>query len=245
MRDGYLVKECFLTVQGEGARAGTKAAFCRFAGCDLWTGREEDRSKGRGSCSDFCDTAFFGGDRYALSALLLELNTLWPRTSEQERWVVITGGEPSLQVDHVLVEGLHNERWNIAIETNGCHDNEAVRRCDHICISPKRARAGGVTDWKALGEAHEIKVVLPGAAPGEPGWTDEELLEIEDFVGPSVALFVQPQDPVSIVQAGSFLDPRNTREKLTKQAIDHCVDFVLGHPRWRISSQQHKLWQVR
>ncbi len=256
---GYFVKECFNTIQGEALRAGTRAAFLRFAGCDLWTGREEDRTKGKGSCSTFCDTQFFGGTKYDLAKVMHLVEFEWPARSGEERWVVLTGGEPSLQVDQALVDALHSNEWKIAVETNGCTDNAAIRACDHICLSPKRARKGGQTDWQKLGKAHEIKVVLPGAAPGEQGWSDEELVVVErwaqheayeallpvkglDVEPAPVALFVQPQDPIAHVGG---LTKSITRDRVLQENTQRCIDFVMAHPRWRLSVQSHKIVGLR
>ncbi len=258
----YRFKEIFVTLQGEGARAGTKAVFARMSGCDLWSGREQDRAKGKGLCSSWCDTDFVGGEWFTADQLLAPLEACWPGTQREERWVVLTGGEPSLQLDQVLVSTLHNEGWKIAVETNGCTDNAAVRKCDHICLSPKRARAlhrGGQTDWQKLGKAHEVKVVLPGAGPGEQGWSDEELVVVErwaqheayeallpvkglDVEPAPVALFVQPQDPIAHVGG---LTKSITRDRVLQENTQRCIDFVMAHPRWRLSVQSHKIVGLR
>lgn len=233
----YRIKEAWITLQGEGARAGSKSVFVRFSGCDLWNGREEDRSKGKGLCRAWCDTDFVGGEKYDLTRLRDVMYQLWGSQGSMtgQKWCVLTGGEPSLQIDQALVDALHTDGWMIAVETNGCTDNDAVRSCDHICLSPKRG-----TDWKALGKAHEIKVVLPGAAPGEEGWTDAELEAIEFEIGFSAfrpQFFVQPQDPGAYIKLGST--------PAYQPSVQQCIDFVMAHPSWRISTQQHKVWGVR
>lgn len=234
----YRIKENMLTIQGEGLRSGSKSVFVRFSGCDLWSGREEDRNKGK-ICARFCDTDFVGGDKYDLTRLRDVMYQLWGSQGSMagQKWCVLTGGEPSLQIDQSLVDALHADGWMIAVETNGCTDNAAVRSCDHICLSPKRG-----TDWKALGKAHEIKVVLPGAAPGEEGWTDTELEAIERLVDDMgmrklPALFVQPQDPSAYIKLGST--------PAYQPSVQRCIDFVMAHPSWRISTQQHKVWSIR
>ena len=132
----YAVKEIFLTLQGEGVHAGRRAVFLRFAGCNLWTGREEDRSS---AICQFCDTDFVGmngenGGRYDAADLAAKVAALWG-DGAQSRYVVITGGEPMLQVDDAIVDALHAHGFQIAIESNG---TIAVHPgIDWVCISPK------------------------------------------------------------------------------------------------------------
>ena len=151
----YSVKEIFYTLQGEGLRAGRPAVFCRFAGCNLWSGREEDRSS---AICQFCDTDFVGtdgtfGKKFLTAQELAEqIASLWP-TQKYHRYVVLTGGEPLLQVDRELIDALHKQNFEIAIETNG---TIAVPiGIDWICVSPK---AGA--DWiQKTGD--ELKLVYP------------------------------------------------------------------------------------
>ena len=151
----YSVKEIFYTLQGEGLRAGRPAVFCRFAGCNLWTGREEDRST---AICQFCDTDFVGtdgtlGGKFTNPQELAELIAQqWPAGKEQ-RYVVLTGGEPLLQVDVPLINALHDQRFEIAVETNG--SISAPPGIDWICVSPK---AGA--DWVQR-SGHELKLVFP------------------------------------------------------------------------------------
>lgn len=133
----YSVKEIFLTLQGEGAQAGRRAVFCRFAGCNLWTGREADRAK---AICKFCDTDFVGtdgtgGGKFAdAAALAAAVAGCWGEGTDH-RYVVLTGGEPMLQVDAALIDALHAEGFVIAIESNGTLP--VPRSIDWICISPK------------------------------------------------------------------------------------------------------------
>jgi 7-carboxy-7-deazaguanine synthase (Cx14CxxC type) len=158
----YAVKEIFLTLQGEGAQAGRTAVFCRFAGCNLWSGREADRA---GAQCRFCDTDFLGtdgtrGGSYAGAQALAEAIAAEWGGIPDHRYVVITGGEPLLQVDDALLDALHARGFTIAVETNGTIDPPAG--LDWICVSPKagtqlRIRSG-----------HEMKLVFPQAeAPPE------------------------------------------------------------------------------
>ena len=151
----YSVKEIFYTLQGEGQRAGRPAVFCRFAGCNLWTGREEDRAK---AICTFCDTDFVGtdgtlGGKYgSADAIASIIAQQWP-AGHGHRYVVLTGGEPLLQVDAALVEALHAEGFEIAIETNGtlC----PPPGIDWICVSPKAGTK------LALERGNELKLVFP------------------------------------------------------------------------------------
>lgn len=163
----YLVKDVFYTLQGEGFHAGRPAVFLRFAGCNLWSGREEDREKGRGGCSRWCDTDFLGGTRYEDEHVLAEkVALLWPGGGT--RFVVLTGGEPGLQVDKKLVDALHLRGFEVAVETNGtCELPEGV---DWVCISPK---LGGKV---RLTRAHELKLAFPQAFV-----TPETLVEFPVF----------------------------------------------------------------
>jgi 7-carboxy-7-deazaguanine synthase len=190
----YHVKELFYTLQGEGAQAGRPAVFCRFAGCNLWTGREEDRS--RAVCK-FCDTAFVGtdgpgGGRFADAvALARAVSAAWPGTSGR-RFVVLTGGEPLLQIDAELIEALHSAQFQIAVETNGTLP--LPRGLDWVCVSPK---AGAEL---VVRKGSELKLVFPqeGAPP-----TTFEGLDFEHF-------FVQPMDGPS-------------REANAKLAVAFCL----------------------
>jgi 7-carboxy-7-deazaguanine synthase (Cx14CxxC type) len=158
----YSVKELFYTLQGEGAQTGRPAVFCRFAGCNLWTGREVDRSS---AVCTFCDTDFVGtdgpgGGRFATADALAEaVAAAWPNGEEGRRYVVCTGGEPLLQLDTALVEALHAAGFEVAVETNGTQDPPAG--LDWICVSPK---AGAEL---RLRHGHELKLVYPqaGAEP--------------------------------------------------------------------------------
>lgn len=175
----YSVKEVFYTLQGEGANAGRPAVFCRFSGCNLWSGREEDRATA--TCR-FCDTDFVGtdgdgGGKFAnADALAHAIETQWPSPDKRRRFVVLTGGEPLLQVDQELIDALHNLGFTIAVETNGTV--EPPRGIDWICVSPKAGTKIVVR------EGQELKLVFPqlGADPHE--FTD---LAFENF-------YLQPMD---------------------------------------------------
>jgi 7-carboxy-7-deazaguanine synthase (Cx14CxxC type) len=179
----YAVKEVFKTLQGEGAQAGRTAVFCRFAGCNLWSGREQDRVE---ALCRFCDTDFVGtdgqrGGRYASAQdLAVAVAAVWDGPAHR-RFVVLTGGEPLLQVDAPLVDALHAHGFEIAIETNGTI--EPPRGIDWICVSPK---AG--TPLK-LTAGHELKLVYPqsGAAPQAFEGLDFQRFSLQPMDGPHVA----------------------------------------------------------
>lgn len=174
----YAVKEIFLTLQGEGAQAGRRAVFCRFAGCNLWTGREKDRAK---AICQFCDTDFVGtdgtlGGKYKSAAALADvIAETWGQGSD-DRYVVLTGGEPMLQVDAALIDALHERDFTIAIESNGTF--AIPRSIDWICVSPK----AGSELVQTSGD--ELKLVWP-----QPG-SDVAWLAALDFEH----LLVQPLD---------------------------------------------------
>ena len=154
----YAVKEIFYTLQGEGSHAGRAAVFCRFAGCNLWSGREADRAD---AVCRFCDTDFVGtdgtgGGKFATPAeLAARVAAQWPTAAREHRFIVITGGEPLLQLDAPLIDALHAQGFEIAVETNGTI--EAPPGIDWLCVSPK----AGAPLLQRTGQ--ELKVVVPQA----------------------------------------------------------------------------------
>jgi 7-carboxy-7-deazaguanine synthase len=211
----YAVKEIFYTLQGEGFHSGRPAVLCRFAGCNLWSGRTEDRDK---AICGFCDTEFVGADgpgggRYETAQRLAKkVAGFWPGKFARSTgpFVVLTGGEPLLQVDGQLVEALHEEGFEVAIETNGtCLPPAGI---DWICVSPKGSAE------LVLRSGHELKLVFPqqGAEPER-----YEELDFQYF-------FLQPMDGPD-------------RERNTQIAVNYCLE----HPQWRLSLQRHKLLGIR
>ncbi len=190
----YTVKEIFYTLQGEGANAGRAAVFCRFSGCNLWSGREEDRSR---AVCQFCDTDFVGtgpdGGRFATPEELADaVDRAWRGQDDAKRFVVCTGGEPLLQLDEALIDRLHERGFEVAIETNGTR--LAPDTIDWICVSPK----AGAELVQRSGD--EIKLVYP--QPGAPP-EEFETLDFDQF-------FLQPMD-----------GPRT--EENTRLAVDYCM----------------------
>lgn len=198
----YQIKEIFYTLQGEGANAGRPAVFCRFAGCNLWSGRERDR--GRAVCR-FCDTDFVGtdganGGRYPAAELAAGAAALWGEG--EGRLTVVTGGEPLLQLDTALIDALHAEGFEIAVETNGTRP--APPGLDWICVSPK----AGTKVVQRRGD--ELKLVWP-----QPGIDPEELLgwDFDHFL-------IQPMDgPDRAAATRACIDHvmRNPRWRLSLQ----------------------------
>jgi 7-carboxy-7-deazaguanine synthase len=179
----YAVKEIFYTLQGEGALTGRPAVFCRFAGCNLWSGREEDRAAA--ACT-FCDTDFVGmdgtdGGRYADAATLAgRIAALWP-AGESGRFVVCTGGEPLLQLDPPLIEALHQRDFAIAIETNGTI--AVPSGIDWVCVSPKLGTPLAVT----AGDELKIVVPQPGFEPAEFASLNFRRFAVQPMDGPERA----------------------------------------------------------
>ena len=179
----YAVKEIFLTLQGEGAHAGRAAVFCRFAGCNLWSGREQDRSS---AICQFCDTDFVGTDgtfgaRYPEASDLARTIAAQWTSGETGRYVILTGGEPLLQVDPALIEALHAHGFAIGVETNGPILPPAG--IDWVCVSPK---AGAEL---LVRRGHELKLVYPqkGALPESYAGLDFERFSLQPMDGPELA----------------------------------------------------------
>ena len=207
----YSIKEIFYTLQGEGAQAGRPAVFCRFSGCNLWSGHEEDRPD---AVCDFCDTDFVGtngpgGTKHSSAIELAHaIDGQWPSEppASGHKLVVCTGGEPLLQLDAALVDALHEIGFEVAVETNGTL--LPPDGLDWICVSPK-AGAG-----LRLRSGDELKLVYP-----QPNLAPEMLegLAFEHF-------FLQPMD-------GPDLEVNTTK----------TLEYVLAHPGWRLSLQLHKI----
>ena len=207
----YFVKEIYYTLQGEGANTGRASVFCRFTGCNLWSGREQHREH---AVCQFCDTEFVGTDGPGggkfddPDALAERVAEIWSATSRgvAKPFVVCTGGEPLLQLDERLIAALHARGFEIAVETNGTLP--APAGLDWICVSPK---AGSLLVQKS---GDELKFVYP-QSDAEPA--DFEGLAFEH-------LYLQPMDGPE-------------RERNTRLVMDYCLE----HPQWRLSLQTHKL----
>jgi len=213
----YSVKEIFYTLQGEGAQAGRPAVFCRFSGCNLWSGREADRAT---AVCQFCDTDFVGtdgtaGGKFATADQLAQaIEAQWAGDATAgRRFVVCTGGEPLLQLDSALIAALHTLDFEIAVETNGTlAAPEGPHQIDWICVSPK----AGAPLLQQTGS--ELKLVFP-----QPGLMPESVQHLR-----FAHYFLQPMD-----------GPDQARN--TQLAIQYC----LAHPQWRLSVQSHKFIGIR
>ena len=208
----YSVKEIYYTLQGEGAQSGRPAVFLRFAGCNLWSGREADRAR---AVCNFCDTQFVGtdgpgGGKFATaSELAVAVAEKWlPKRSADRPYVVCTGGEPLLQLDANAIDALHAAGFEIGVETNGTL--RVPDGIDWICVSPK----ADAPVLQVTGD--ELKLVYPQKEPAaQPERFDQ--MAFTHF-------FLQPLDS-------------NERERNTRAAIEYC----LKHPHWKLSLQTHKL----
>lgn len=207
----YSVKEIFYTLQGEGFHTGRPAIFCRFAGCNLWSGVEADRAK---AVCNFCDTDFVGVDgingskfRDAKALVAAIIQEWWIGVKkDMNRFIVFTGGEPLLQLDKALIDALHQENFEIAVETNGT--KPAPAGIDWLCVSPK------ADSEIVLTHGNELKLVYP-----------QPLAMPERFAGLDFQHFyLQALDGAAQAQN-------------TKAAIAYCMQ----HPQWKLSVQTHKL----
>lgn len=207
----YVVKEVFYTLQGEGANSGRAAVFCRFAGCNLWSGREQDRTA---AACRFCDTDFIGtdgpgGGRFAgAAALAAAIAACWPAHAARRArpLVVFTGGEPLLQLDGALIAAVHALGLAIAVETNGTLP--APAGIDWLCVSPK-----GTTPL-VLTSGDELKLVYPQADAPPQRFAE---LEFHEF-------FLQPMDGPDYAAN-----------------LAATVDYCRRHPQWRLGLQTHKI----
>lgn len=218
----YVVKEIFYTLQGEGQNAGRPAVFCRFSGCNLWTGRERDRHK---SVCQFCDTDFVGvgpdGGKFASAVELADaVLSRWPDVRDGKAHsgrplVVCTGGEPLLQLDAPAIDALHACGFEVAVETNGTQP--VPPGIDHLCVSPKADAPIVIT------KGDELKLVYPQVQHD----AQPERFASLDFG----AFMLQPMDGAT---------PDITRSN-TQAALTYC----LAHPQWRLSLQTHKMLGIR
>lgn len=228
----YKVKEMFYSLQGEGARAGRAAVFCRFAKCNLWSGREKDRESA--VCS-FCDTDILGTDGQSggvfhsaeeLSAAIasmwqshqqapIDANSRIPLKDGKTRpYVIFTGGEPLLQLDESLTAAMHGQAFEVAVETNGTLP--LVAGIDWVCLSPKGTSA------VVIERCDELKLVYPQAN-------------------------IQPEDCAHFDAGYYFLSPmasphqRKGQDSLKDSNTRKALDYCLAHPQWRLTIQLHKL----
>lgn len=210
----YQVKEIFYSLQGEGYHRGRPVVFCRFSGCNLWSGKEADRGK---AICKICDTDFLGtdgeegGNYQTADELAQKIDTLWPKENNQVKpFVVCTGGEPLLQLDNILIDALHERNFEIAVETNGTI--LAPEKIDWLCVSPKENTKIVQT------RGDELKLIYP------QGFLDPKKYTSYDFQ----YLFLQP------------LDNEELSENMQK-----TLEYVLSHPKWRLSLQLQKILRIK
>ncbi|MCH8550596.1 MAG: 7-carboxy-7-deazaguanine synthase [Natronospirillum sp.] len=210
----YHIKEMFYTLQGEGAHSGRPAVFCRFTGCNLWSGREADRAT---AVCTFCDTDFVGtdgqnGGRFKAADLLADrIASLWPDAVKGEPYVVCTGGEPLLQLDAPLIQALHDRHFSVGVETNGTVP--APEGVDWLCLSPKG------NSRIVLTHCDELKLVFP-----QPEAPPERFAAL-----PATHYYLSPMNPVD----GTIATDSN--------AVQAAVRYCLDNPQWRLTLQSHKL----
>jgi len=228
----FTIKEIFATLQGEGSRSGTPAIFVRFAGCNLWSGQDHLREKGKGHCALWCDTDFFRGDKYEGSELLNRLNRLTSKW--QDKMVVFTGGEPCLQLKKPeavgLIERLLNTGWVVAIETNGTISAEECQVLNilndhpngHITVSPKplmdKSKRHSIEHIK-LRFGTDLKIIIPTVLP----LNEFQELNFEHF-------FFQPMD----------LQDGTSGLSSVEETIEFCITYG-----WRLSCQTHKFLNLQ
>lgn len=211
----YSVKEIYFTLQGEGAQTGRPAVFLRFAGCNLWSGREQHRAE---AICRFCDTEFVGtdgvgGGKYESAAeLAAAVGDAWPEDAvDDARYVVCTGGEPLLQLDTAAIEAMHEEGFEVGVESNGTI--AAPDGIDWLCISPK----GRAEVVQRSGD--ELKLVFP---------QEEAEAQPENFANLSFTYF--------------FLQPLH--DDNIEANMQASIQYCLAHPRWRLSLQTHKIMGI-
>ena len=214
MASHYSVKEVFYTLQGEGQQAGRASVFCRFTGCNLWSGREQDR---KAAACRFCDTDFVGTDGQnggkfkTAQALAKHIAQFWPVAHQGKPYVVMTGGEPALQLDKELIEALHRLNFEIAIETNGTI--ALPEGIDWVCVSPK-----GKADL-VITQGDELKLVYPQIEPEAHPERFSSMAFTHHYIQP--------------------LDDQNQGQNSQK-----AVQFCLANPQWKLSIQTHKILDI-
>jgi 7-carboxy-7-deazaguanine synthase len=241
----YAIKEMFLTIQGEGYWSGQRAVFLRFAGCNVWTGRDEDRErdKAAGCCAAWCDTHFRGtngqmGGHLTAAEITARVKTLWSSSRVRsafvpgdvpgggDPFVVCTGGEPSLQLDGPLVGALRGAGCWLSVETNGSH--ELPHGIDWVTLSPKPPMMVVARSY------NEVKVVYPAVDPLPWAKYGEYL-------------FISPLDQAPLIGLRKSGAPEAVGERIAMTvmpAYDEALAFVMAHPEWRLSLQTHKILGV-
>lgn len=238
----YAITDITSTILGEGDHAGRRAVVVGFSDCNLWSGNGLQRDQGM-ACAAWCHASFERGTPMAIDDLIAKMGEAWPTPGK--RVCLLTGGEPAMQLDKLLVVGLHEYGWTVLVETNGNIPNEAIDMCDHVIVSPKRG-----VGYHAPKRAKEVRVVLPG---GIPSWRDEELRALElDVMSrwPCARLYVVPQDPIVDGRLVGETALRHSDELEAEQQaaleaawrihLKRCVSFVMANPSWTLAAPVHK-----
>lgn len=254
----YGLKEMFLTLQGEGTHAGELAVFIRFTGCNLWNGKDtpEDRAKGKGACARWCDTDFFSGKPLSAGEIAEQAAALWdaPHIEEHEPLVVLTGGEPLLQVDIGFIGALrrafinkHHTAVMLAVETNGTVFDEAALFGDPENIDPTYRTNDDPIDFVACAPkvggdvvipyANEVKVVL---GIHEQNFTMDDVKRMQDQLTAD-RVFLQPLDPS--FRGGGLVIAQRLEEY--KRNVELCMQYAKRNPSWTVGLQAHKVWGLR
>ncbi len=256
MSNVYTVSNIYRTIIGEGARAGSKAIVVKLSGCNLWDGLPENRMQGKGACALWCDASFAKGESCTADQIVANAERMWAAdlAPTEPRWVLLTGGEPLLQLDLELVDALQKAGFKVAVETNGTIDplipgssitpgpegsppERLLNRVDWVTVTPKLGTSTKVQ------EGDEMRVVLPGSLPPDPGWTDQAL----DVLGAMrfKHFYVVPQDPIDHRQVEhSFLTALGQHKDLAglyQLHVQRAASYVDQHPKWRLSLQMNKL----
>ena len=220
MSKTYKIKEIFYTLQGEGAQSGRPAIFCRFSKCNLWNGREEDRSS---SVCNFCDTDILGtdgqngGEYKTATDLASAVNLLWSN-KKGKPFVVCTGGEPALQLDEELIDNFHSLGFEVAVETNGTLPLPSG--IDWVCCSPKG------TSRIVINECNELKLVFPqkDAMPENFNHIKADFFYLTPIAKPISDKYIYP-----------------SQDDATQEAVQFCLD----NPKWRLNLQTHKVLDIQ
>lgn len=236
----YTVNSIYKTITSD-VMGGQKTAVLSFSGCNLWSGDAAEREANASACSKWCDGNFMGGQALSADDILAALDHIWPAKKDESRMVRLTGGEPLMQVDKELIRELRKSDWHISIETNGTISASALGDDPDVwlIVSPK------LGSRLEIERADELRVVIPGALPPDPGWTEEALLALDRALASPGFKTLVPQDPIDPTKNGdSFLVSLGSKVGMAgvyQLNLQRCVSFVNSHPDWYLQLQTNKL----
>jgi organic radical activating enzyme len=235
----YAITEVFHTLQGEGKNVGKPFVFVRFSGCNLWNGSPKDRDKFDAPCAKWCDTDFLVKEKYTLDELMKLIESTAKKNNCSN--ILLTGGEPTKQIDRAFMSVLRTRFDYLAIETNGTVPSDFIRESffDMVTMAPKL----GTSYQEMMSFAGEIKLVYPPVLNSEQTWLDEV---IQEFEGVTFNLYVQPMDipmynllGITTLKKGDYhVDP--VYDTMYKNHLQKCLEFIKKHPKWSLSAQVHK-----